>query len=105
MKQFLLAVGMLGVILAVNANESSPAAVGQDGSNATGTERSCKLESGKSFDEALKNCRRGDIIHSQMAITDVGAAMACDFTKQFFFEGGFLRGCVYSGTQRRAIQK
>lgn len=104
MKQFLLAVGMLGVILAVSASESSPAA-GQDGSNATGTERSCKLESGKSFEEALKTCRRGDIIHSQMAITDVGAAIACDFTKQFVFIGGFLRGCVYSGTLRKASQQ
>lgn len=98
MKRFLLAVGMLGTILAVCANESAPAAVGQDGSNATGTEKVCKVDP-KSIIESLKTCRRGDILDLDGISAD-GVAMMCDFSKSFFYINGFPQNCVYNGKRR-----
>ena len=80
------------------------------GSNANGNEKVCVVNSTSSqseqgITEALKVCKRGDILDIGWLST-VGAMQLCDFTKAVLYHPakGSVIACVYSGNRRTSAK-
>jgi len=75
------------------------------GSNAQGGEKVCAVgmagQTEPGLVEALKTCRRGDILDIGWVQTAV-AIQLCDFTKTVMYNStkGAIIACVYTGTRR-----
>jgi hypothetical protein len=93
------------VILVTMASIGNAAAEDNAGSNVTGSEKVCAMGVGaqneQTLAEALKVCRRGDILDIGWLKIPV-AMQLCDFTKAIVYHPatGSVMACVYTGTRR-----
>jgi hypothetical protein len=98
--KFLLIIGAATMLAA-----SSTRAQDSAGSNANGSEKVCfvsaNARSEQGLVDALKNCKRGDILDISWLQTPP-ALQLCDFTKALIYHpaNGSVVACVYTGTRR-----
>jgi hypothetical protein len=99
----------IAVILASALHAGQAVAQSGHGSNADGGEKVCALgmgaQSEQGLDEALKRCKRGDILDIGWVKISV-AMQLCDFTKTIVYHPptGAIAACVYSGSRRPIIK-
>lgn len=92
-----------------HSEAASQAAGDAAGSNVSGNEKVCALgmnaQSEQGLQEALKSCRRGDILDIGWLPTPQ-AMQLCDFTKAMLYHPskGSVIACVYAGG-RRTVSK
>lgn len=98
---------LMSVVLITASVAASGNVVAQDnaGSNVNGNEKVCFVsasgQSEQGLVEALKGCKRGDILDIGWLQTPV-AMQVCDFTKAVLYHPakGSVIACVYAGSRR-----
>lgn len=98
---------LMSIAVIVASGASSGIAMAQDnaGSNVNGNEKVCFIgangQSEQGLVEALKGCKRGDILDIGWLQTPA-AMQVCDFTKAVLYHPtkGSVIACVYSGSRR-----
>lgn len=97
---------MMAVVLAAMGSADSALAQDSAGSNPQGTEKVCFVsangQSEQGLADALKGCKRGDILDIGWLQTPT-AMQLCDFTKAVLYHStkGSVIACVYTGTRRQ----
>jgi hypothetical protein len=85
------------------ASPSEAGQAGSEGSNLSGTERTCG-KAARTVGEAFSGCKRGDIIGLTL-VPDTGVVSAlCDFTKTILYSRGEPVACVYTGAIRQGAK-
>lgn len=98
---------IMGILLVTSVVICQAHAEDAAGSNAGGTEKVCSVGSGVQSEaalaEALKSCRRGDILDIGYLQTPI-AMQLCDFSKAMLYHTarGSVIACVYTGARRPA---
>lgn len=101
---------IMASIIATVATSGHAAAQDTAGSNQGGSEKVCFLgtsaQNEQGLAEALKSCKRGDILDIGWLQTPV-AMQLCDFTKAVLYHPakGSVTSCVYTGARRPVINK
>jgi hypothetical protein len=96
---------MMAVVLSAMGQTGSALAQDNAGSNQNGTEKVCFVsangQSEQGLADALKGCKRGDILDIGWLQTPA-AMQLCDFTKAVLYHPtkGSVIACVYTGTRR-----
>lgn len=89
--------GVLVCSLMLSAGAAASEAIA-DGSNATGTERTCGTVA-RTVAETYSQCKRGDIVGIRtLESRDVMAV--CDFSKTIYYVRGEAAACVFAGVLR-----
>lgn len=101
MKTMIMVVGLAAAM----ASAGGAAAQDSAGSNQNGSEKVCFVgangQSEQGLSEALKSCKRGDILDIGWLQTPA-AMQVCDFTKAVLYHPtkGSVIACVYTGSKR-----
>lgn len=81
----------------------SPIAFGEnDGSNSSGTEKVCVIDtrSDQAFENTLAKCKKGDMIPLEN-VSHKGILQLCDLTRTVVVIEKYPVGCVYTGKRRK----
>ncbi len=100
---------VVGMIVAGATTVGQASAQDHAGSNQGGNEKVCFLsaaaQSEQGLVDALKSCKRGDILDIGWLQTPA-AMQLCDFTKAVLYHPtkGSVIACVYTGSRRQVIK-